>query len=128
VGRFALIAVLGVVFLAGCGGSSLYTVGKTRSCLSSEAAHIGNITRFDFVASTATGGAFTATLSDNSVTISFGSRESDAADIATAYQRLAFSNVRNNIQHVLERYQNVVLLWHVHPANADLALVTGCLK
>ncbi len=124
--RLALIAVFGVVLLAGCGGSSLYTVAKTRGCLSSEAAHIGG--KLDFVASTATGGAFVATLSDNSVTIVFGAKQQDAAGIATAYQRFAFPNVRNNIQDVLERYQNAVLLWHLHPANADLALVTGCLK
>mgnify|MGYP001175411809 CR=1 FL=1 len=84
--------------------------------------------KLDFVASTATGGAFVATHSDNSVTVVFGKKKSDAADIAIAYQRFAFPNVRNNIQDVLERYQNVVLLWHKHPANADLALVTGCLK
>ena len=58
----------------------------------------------------------------------FGAKQQDAAAIATAYQRFAFPNVRNNIQDVLERYQNAVLLWHLHPANADLALVTGCLK
>jgi hypothetical protein len=126
VGRLALIAVFGVVLLAGCGGSSLYTVAKTQSCLASEDAHIGG--KLDFVASTATGGAFVATLSDNSVTIVFGAKQKDAADIATAYQRFALPNVRNNIQDVLERYGNAVLLWHLHPASADLALVTGCLK
>ena len=115
-----------MVLLAGCGGSSLYSVAKTRTCLSSEDARIGG--KLDFVASTATGGAFIATLSDNSVTVVFGSKQSDAADISTAYQRFAFANVRNNIQDVLERYQNAVLLWHTHPGNADLALVTGCLK
>ena len=36
--------------------------------------------------------------------------------------------MRDNIQDVLKRYQNAVLLWHKHPENADLALVTGCLK
>jgi len=104
----------------------LYTAAKTRACLSSEDAHIGG--KLDFVASTATGGAFIATLSDNWVTIAFGAKQSDADDIALAYQRFAFPNVRNNIQDVLERYQNAVLLWHMHPGNADLALVTGCLK
>jgi hypothetical protein len=127
VGRLALIAVFSVLLLAGCGGSSLYSVAKTRACLSSEDAAIGG-TSSDFIASTATGGAFRATLSDNSVTIAFGEKEADATDIAIAYQRFAFPNVRSNILDVLERYKNAVLLWHAHPANADLALVTGCLK
>ena len=125
-GRIALIAIFSVFLLAGCGGNSLYTAAKTRACLASENASIGG--KLDFVASTATGGAFIATLSGNSVTVAFGAKQSDAADITVAYQRFAFPNVRNNIQDVLERYQNAVLLWHMHPANADLALVTGCLK
>jgi hypothetical protein len=127
--------------LAGCGGQSLYTAAKTRSCLAAESARIASKLNFvagsagrhplvapDVVASTATGGAFVATLADNSVTISFGATLTEAANIATAYQRFAFPNIRNNIQDVLERYQNAVFLWHRHPSNADLALVTGCAK
>jgi hypothetical protein len=126
VGRLAVIAAVCAFLLAGCGGSSLYTVDKTRGCLASEAAHIGG--KLDFVASTATGGAFIATLTDNSVTVVFGAKKSDASDIAVAYQRFAFPNVRSNIKDVLQRYGNAVLLWHMHPGSADLALVTGCLK
>ena len=125
-GRIAVVAVVAVFLLAGCGGKSLYSVEKTRACLSAEDARIGG--KLDFVATTATGGAFVATLSDNSVTIVFGAKESDAAEIASAYQHFAFPNIKANIQDVLARYQNAVLLWHMHPANADLALVTGCLK
>lgn len=124
--RLAVVAVFSVLLLAGCGGQSLYTLTKTRSCLQSEDARIGG--KLNFVASTATGGAFIAHLSDNFVTVAFGAKESDGEDIAIGYQRLAFPNVRNNIQDVLERYQNAVLLWHKHPASADLALVSGCLK
>ena len=125
-GRAALIAVFPVLLLSGCGGQKPYTADKTRDCLANENARIGG--KLDFVATTATGGAFVATLSDNSVTIAFGAKDLDAADLTRAYQRFAFSNVRNNIRDVLERYRNAVLLWHKHPANADLALVTGCLK
>jgi hypothetical protein len=124
--RIALIGVAVVVLLAGCGGKSLFTLQNSRACLSSENARIGG--KLDFVATTATGGAFVATLSDNEVTVVFGANETDAANIASAYQRFAAPNVRTNIQDVLERYQNAVLLWHTHPGNADLSLVTGCLK
>jgi hypothetical protein len=126
VGRIALIAVFAVFCLAGCGGQSLFSAEKTQACLASENARIGG--KLDFVATTATGGAFVATLSDNSVTVVFGAKESDAAEITQAYQRFAFPNIKANIQDVLERYKNAVLLWHTHPASADLALVTGCLK
>jgi hypothetical protein len=126
VGRLALVGIVVVLVVAACGGQATYSADKTRACLKSESARIGG--PLDFVATTATGGAFVARLSDNAVTIAFGEKEADAADIAFAYQRFAFPNVRSNIADVLERYRNAVLLWHKHPAAADLALITGCLK
>jgi hypothetical protein len=126
-GRVVVLGALAVVLLAaGCAGQSNYTANKTRACLAGEDARIGP-TRGDFVASTATGGAFVARLSDNSVTVAFGKKMNDARDIQIAYQRFAGNNVRSNITDVLARYRNAVLLWHEHPADADLALVTGCL-
>jgi hypothetical protein len=126
VGRLALVAVLVLLVAAGCGGQSSYSLTKTRACLTSEDVRIGGA--LDFVATTATGGAFVAKLTDNAVTVAFGQKESDAVDIAYAYQRFAFPNVRTNIVDVLERYRNAVLLWKQHPNPSDLALVTACLK
>jgi ABC-type glycerol-3-phosphate transport system substrate-binding protein len=126
VSRLALLGIVVALIAAGCGGQSTYSADKTRACLASESTRIGG--PLDFVATTATGGAFVAHLSDNSVTIAFGKKQTDATDIASAYQRFAFPNVRSNIQDVLQLYRNAVLLWQTHPASADLALVTGCLK
>ena len=125
-GRLGLIGLVIAVLAAGCGGQSDYSLAKTRSCLASEDVKIS--TARDFVATTATGGAFRAKLSDNHVTLAFGEKDSDAVDIAYAYQRFAFPNVRSTILDVLQRYRNVVLLWQKHPENADLALITGCLR
>ncbi|MBV8080241.1 MAG: hypothetical protein JO186_07695 [Actinobacteria bacterium] len=125
-GRLAILGLLVALVAAGCGGQSRYSLEKTRSCLSSEGVTTSPAT--DFVATTATGGAFRAKLADNQVTIAFGEKDADAIDIAYAYQRFAFPNVRGNILDVLERYRNAVLLWRDHPQSADLALVTGCLK
>jgi hypothetical protein len=116
-----------LLLAAGCGGQTNYSYAKTRACLAIEDARVGGV-KGDFVATTATGGAFVARLSDNWVTIAFGEQQNDAKDIQLAYQRFALPNVKNNIVDVLQRYRNAVLLWHKHPANADLALVTGCLK
>jgi hypothetical protein len=127
VGRVALLGVLVLLLVVGCGSQTKYSAEKTRACLASEDARIKQSTG-DFVATTATGGAFIAQLSDNWVTVAFGLQEADAKDIQLAYQTFAFKNVRDNITDVLARYRNAVLLWHEHPANADLALVTGCLK
>src|SRR5262249_33154502 len=99
---------------------------KTSNCLKSENARVGG--PLDFVATTATGGAFVARLSDNWVTVSFGAKENDAKGIQIAYQRLAAPDVAGDINDVLSRSRTAVLLWHQHPATADLALVTGCLE
>jgi hypothetical protein len=111
---------------AGCGGTKTYSLDKTRSCLIQRGAKVGG--KLDFVASTATGGAFVTTLGDNSVEIVFGQTEPDAKQIGQAYQRFAFKNVQAGLPDVLRRYRNVVTLWHEHPQDADLSLVVGCLR
>ena len=80
----------------------------------------------DFVASTALGGAFVAHLTDNFVTVSFGKTADDANNIADAYRRFSAANV--GVEDVLRQQGNAVMLWHVHPSDADAATVTGCLK
>jgi hypothetical protein len=123
-----LLVLLGLsAALAGCGGgSSSYTLVKTRQCLQTRGVEIGG--SLDFVASTATGGAFVASLGDNSVKVVFGETVNDAEGIEQAYDRFAFQNVKAGLPDVLRRYGNVVLLWHEHPQEGDLALLVGCLK
>ena len=121
----AALALLALV-AAGCGGKTTYSVAKTRSCLQARGAQIGS--KLDFVASTATGGAFSASLGDNSVKLVFGATQDDAKQIVAAYQRFAFPNVKAGLPDVLRRYNNVVTLWHTHPQDADLSLVVGCLR
>jgi hypothetical protein len=118
----ALVALL----VAGCGGKTSYSVAKTRACLQARGAHVGG--KLDFVASTATGGAFSAGLGDNDVRLVFGQTESDAEQIVAAYERFAFPNVKSGLPDVLRRYDNVVTLWQAHPQDADLSLVVGCLR
>jgi hypothetical protein len=127
VGRVAFVAIAVLALLtAGCGSSTSYSLPKTRDCLGSRGAQIGG--KLDFVASTATGGAFEAALGDNTVKLVFGETEGDAQQIVSAYQRFAFPNVRSGLPDVLRRYNNVVTLWHAHPQDADLSLVVGCLR
>ena len=118
--------VLLALAAAGCGSSTTYSVAKTRSCLDARGVHIGG--RLDFVASTATGGAFAARVGDNSVKVVFGETESDAEQIQLAYEHFAFANVKKGLADVLKRSANVVMLWHEHPQDGDLSLVEGCLK
>ena len=80
----------------------------------------------DFVANSATGGAFLVQLVDNRVTVSFGETEADADNIDQAYRRFKAHNV--GINDVLRRQGNALMLWHVHPQDSDLATITSCLK
>jgi hypothetical protein len=125
--RVALLSMVLIAFaVAGCGGSKSYSLDATRKCLESRGATIGG--NLDFVASTATGGAFVATLGDNSVKVVFGETVGDAQQIELAYDHFAFKNVKAGLADVLRRDRNVVTLWHLHPQPSDLALVDGCLK
>jgi hypothetical protein len=121
-----LLLVLLALLAAGCGGSTAYSAEKTKQCLVGRGATITG--PLDFVASTATGGAFPASLGDNSVKLVFGQSENDAKQIVAAYEKFAFPNVRHGLPDVLRRYNNVVTLWHVHPQDSDLSLVVGCLR
>jgi hypothetical protein len=126
--RFAL-AVVGVgilLTLAGCGGQTTYSVQPTRTCLAQRGFHTGG--KLDFVASTATGGAFLVHLGDNFVTVAFGNTLQGGTDLESAYQRFALPNVKPGLPDVLKRYDNAVTLWHMHPSDSDLALIVGCLR
>ncbi len=121
-----LVGIAFTALAAGCGKSSPhnYTLAKTKACLASKPVRLGG--SLDFVASTATGGAVKIHTSHNFVTVVFGATVSDADNIAAAYRRFAAKNV--GVNDVLQQDQNSVQLWHVHPSENDLALVTGCLK
>ncbi len=123
--RVALLWLLALT-LAACGPARepTYDVEKTRSCLLEKGAKVGG--RLDFVASTATGGAFHATLPANELTVAFGETTSDAEQIEKAYVRFHSKNV--GISDILKRYSNAVLLWKQHPEQADLDTVTSCLE
>ncbi len=121
-----LLLLLALLPVAACGGSETkhFTLGKTRDCLVDKGAKIGG--RLDFIASTATGGAFKARLSENSVAVVFGQTEDDARQIESAYERAAAPNV--GVGDILARRFNVVLLWRNHPSDAQLEALADCLK
>ena len=121
----ALLAVLGLLACA-CGSSSgtLYSLDKTKACLSKDGVRLGG--PLDFVATTATGGAVQAHLGTNSVTLVFGDTVEKADNINQAYHRFRAKNV--GIDDVLRQQGNAVMLWHAHPSDANVARITACLK
>lgn len=127
--RVALLPLVLVAVLAtACGAKTSYTAAKTRSCLQARGAQIVPPSPSDIVATSAVGGSFKANLGDNYVTLVFGTDEGSGQNLADAYQKFAFPNVRSGLPDVLRRYSNVVTLWHEHPQDADLSLVVGCLR
>jgi hypothetical protein len=125
--RRAIPFLVGVILLAaGCGSPGDYSPQKTRACLKEKGVRISGM--LDFVASTATGGAFVAHLGNNFVTLAFGENASDAQEIESAYTRFAFDNVRRGLPDVLKRDRNAVMLWHKHPEDPELSRIKGCLK
>ena len=105
----------------------MYTREATAACLTKAALQPKAVTEADdFVANSATGGAFSVQLADNRVTVSFGETLADADNIDQAYRRFKSNNV--GINDVLRRQGNALMLWHVHPQDNDLATITGCLK
>jgi hypothetical protein len=123
-----LACLLVVVTLAAisCGGkgTKLSSRAKTRTCLIADGVRLGGA--LDFVATTATGGALRAHLAGNDATVVFGATLADADNINQAYHRFHSQNV--GIDDVLRQQDNVVMLWHQHPSDADLARITACLK
>src|SRR5438105_12005769 len=109
---------------AGCGGTSAYSVAKTKNCLQQRGAQV-TPPQHDFVATTATGGAFEARLGDNRVWMVFGQNQHDAEQIVLAYQKFALPNVKPGLADVVRRVRNAVMRWQEHPQDADLALVVG---
>jgi len=124
-GATALAAVL---LVAGCGNSTPkpFDLEKTKSCMVAKGVTVGGA--LDFVATTATAGAFVGTFPDgNSATISFGTAAKDGRQMVDAYERFAYSNVRTGLPDVLKLNRNVVSLWKNHPSDADLNTFTSCL-
>lgn len=120
------LLVASCLLAVSCGGSShhLATLTKTRACLVKAGVRFGG--QLDFVASTANGGALKARLPDNDVTIVFGDTVENADAINHFYHQVRGRNI--GIDDVLKQQGNVVMLWHTHPSDADIARVTGCLK
>lgn len=122
-----LAAVAALLVGCGGGGPTIYTKQATEACLQKLALHPAPVPETaDFVANSATGGAFVVQLVANRVTVSFGETEADADNIDQAYRRFKATNV--GINDVLRRQGNALMLWHVHPQDDDLATITGCLK
>jgi hypothetical protein len=126
--KLVVLLVMAALLAVSCGsdGGKTYSLDQTRACLEDQKVRLGG--QLDFVATTATGGALKANLGRNFVTIVFGETAADADNINQAYHRFSSSNVSAGIDDVLRQQDNAVMLWHEHPSDHDLALVTSCLK
>jgi hypothetical protein len=124
--RLALVLAATLALAAGCGGTSVFSESKTRSCLEHAGVKVTGTPKSDFIASTAEGGALTARFRDNRVTISFGLDRNGAESIVRGYQRFRGKNI--GLEDVLRPKGNAVMLWALHPADAYLQTIEACLK
>jgi hypothetical protein len=126
--RFAAIAAVALL-AAACGAPStnvVYSRAASSACLGKQGVQLRAVPDSDFVGRSATGGAFRAVLGANDVTVSFGLTLEDAENIDQAYRRFHAKNV--GINDVLRMQGSAVMLWQMHPSDADLSTITGCLK
>jgi hypothetical protein len=122
-----LLGLAAALLLAGCGAGEpeAYALEPTRGCLE-DAGHDVTTEDVDFVASTATAGALRADLApDQHVTISFGETDNEAERTAQAYRNFASPDIQ--IDQVLERHRNAVLLWGAPPSEDERGPIVGCL-
>ena len=127
---FALVALVAFV-AAGCGSGStatkLYALTPTKQCMQDKVGiHTFPPVGDDFVASTASNGAFRASLADNTVTVLFGQSAREASNLADAYRRFHSKNV--GVEDILRTKNNAVLLWQFHPAATDESKIEDCLS
>ena len=118
-----------VFVLAGCGSAAKpthFTLAATRECARGK----GQILKpksTDFIATTATAGAFRLRFHDkNEVTVLFGANPQEASGLANGYRRFHAKNV--GIEDILRTNGNAVMLWRRHPKTKDEATMTACLK
>lgn len=122
---FAVVLAGAVVAVAGCGSPGSYDVDKTRACLVKQPG-VAVSNKVDFIASNALGGAISARLLGNEVTLSFTSDRQEAERIVRAYQRFKGKNI--GLEDVLHATHNVVALWAMHPSDTALQTIRDCLN
>lgn len=116
-----------LLLAAGCGGgSTTYSMAKTRDCLVKKGQRIVPTPPNDFVPHQAGGGTFRVRFPDNLVTLAFGDDRDDAQQVVRGYQ--AFSGKNIGLTDVLSAKHNVVILWGVHPKDDYVSTIESCLK
>ena len=125
--RVVVLALAVALLAAACGPPSpkVYSETRSRACVRAKGVRVTLPPASDFVATTALGGAFTAHLHRNFVTVSFGSTIDNAKSLVEVYGSVHARNV--GLSDVLRTQGNAVMLWHAHPKDADLSLVQNCL-
>ena len=126
--RIPAVLLFGLL-LAGCGSASpkatTFTLAPTKECVRAYG-HILKPKAADFIATTATGGAFRLQFPDNEATVLFGADAQEANGLADGYRRFHAKNV--GVEDVLRTNNNVVMLWQLHPTATDESELNDCLK
>jgi len=125
----ALLGAIGIL-LTGCGGGEgddapeVFRLGPTKTCLEQANVPI-RIRGLDFVAETALGGGVFARFPGNHVTLAFGDTDEGARGIENRYRKQAAGSIQ--VDKVVMRNANVVMVWAGGPNASDLGVIERCL-
>jgi hypothetical protein len=121
-----LLLVPLAALVAGCGGGTkIYSAEKSRACLLAKGKVVSGPPATDLIAAAAEGGSFSLRFGKNIATVSFGTDRDGAERIVRAYERFHGRNI--GLPDVLSAKGNAVLLWAIHPEDADLKMIQDCL-
>jgi hypothetical protein len=127
-----LAALVLVVVLAGCGGSSStpYSAAGTKACLVKNA-FTGVTTdpkKVGFIAAfVANGGIQARSPQGNVLTIAFTDSADSVPGIERAYRKAAPARLRPHMSDIMESQRNAVLVWTVSPSQTELTTAENCL-
>jgi hypothetical protein len=127
-----LVAILLVLVLAACGGSSSkpYTAAGTKACLGQKGfTHVTtSADKIGFIAAFAANGGLQAKSSTGNVlTVAFAEDPTSVPGIEKEYRRAAPARLRPHMGDIMESQRNAVLVWTVSPTQTELAAAEGCL-
>ena len=133
--RRALLALLALLCLAGCGPPKAQTPGRytlkaTASCLKKSGLKVAeNPPDLDLVASSAPAGALRSARDKKTFLIIFGNTQEDSKLVVKGYERAApNAKARRRLHSLLDLEGNAVIYWYTEPDAAQATDVRGCLR
>jgi hypothetical protein len=129
--RRVLLLVALTLLIAGCGDTepSVYKAEPTAKCLREEGYRVTtDPAKLGVVEANTANGGLLAAKPGNALRIAFGASSDDAFGIERGFRRFVSKKLLPDIEDVMRRQKNAVLLWTVTPPLEEMNQVFACLK